>query len=256
MERPAFIVASLLGLTVLGGGLWPRPQPADPTRLRIESLPGGAEVLLDKARLGTTPLEVSVDPGEHQLSLNKAGFNSLRQSVNCPTGRVTALSLRLAYQPATLTVRDSQDAELWLGPGTPEKLSGKGPWTLEPGEYELTAKKGPLPAIPEKFRLKPGEKRVLSLQWPQAPLDVPGRPLDSPATAPPPPVQAPPASPPPAQPIPQWRPPPIARPEPPRAFSRPQPPAFQPEPLWTPLPAAPAEPVRVPPSEGLFTPLP
>ena len=42
----------------------------------------------------------------------------------------------------------------------------------------------------------------------------------------------------------------------PRAFNPPEPRRPEPQPLWTPLPAVPAEPQRVPPSEGLFTPLP
>ena len=257
MERPAFIAASLLGLSVLAGGLWPRPHHADPTRLRIETLPAGAEVLIDKERLGVTPLEVGITAGNHQLNVRLDGHAPLDKSVSCPQGQITLQTFRLGPKSATLPLTDLKGADVWLGPGVPEKLSGPGPWKLEPGEYEVTAKKGSLPAKPKKFRLKPGENRELSLQWPELPGQIPAPEFQKPApVATPSRVRSETVRPQP--PVPQWQPAPEYRPvQPPRAFTRPDPPpSYQPEPLWTPLPATQSEPHRAPPSDGLFTPLP
>ncbi len=259
MERPVFLASAVMGLLLVGGALWPKPQPPASTTLRVETLPSGAKVLLDDVEIGTSPLETGIEPGKHRLSLRREGYRKAERTLSCPTGQLTSFSLELQADLATLSLKGHEKAQLWLGPGVPEKLSGQGPWQLEPGEYELTGKRDSLPAIPKKFRLKPGERRQISMQWPELPIqalpDAPPPAAQLPRPAPP--TVAPvarPVQPPPDRPA--WRPQEIPRPQPPRAFNPPEPRRPEPQPLWTPLPAVPAEPQRVPPSEGLFTPLP
>jgi len=259
MERPVFLASAVIGLLLVGGALWPKSQPPAPTTLRVETLPSGAKVLLDDVEIGTSPLETGVEPGKYRLRLGREGYAKAERAISCPSGQLTTISLKLQADLATLSLTGHEKAQLWLGPGVPEKLSGKGPWRLEPGEYELTGKRDSLPAIPKKFRLKPGERRQISMQWPELPIEA-LPPAPPPAAAEPPrpartePVTRPPVPSPPARPA--WRPQDIPRPQPPRAFNPPEPRRPDPQPLWTPLPAVPAEPQRVPPSEGLFTPLP
>jgi serine/threonine-protein kinase len=49
--------------------------PAPPSgRLEIKTIPPGAAVTIDKTPAGSTPLEVTLDPGEHHLHVELAGF--------------------------------------------------------------------------------------------------------------------------------------------------------------------------------------
>jgi hypothetical protein len=48
--------------------------PAEAARVRVESTPPGAEVFVDGARAGVTPLELSVRPGAHRIEVEIAGM--------------------------------------------------------------------------------------------------------------------------------------------------------------------------------------
>lgn len=49
-------------------------EVASQPRLRVESKPAGARVVLDDALVGTTPLELEVSPGPHTVRLEREGF--------------------------------------------------------------------------------------------------------------------------------------------------------------------------------------
>lgn len=257
---------------------------AGPTMLRVETLPAGAELFVDGESQGKTPVHLEVTAGTRKLELRKGGFASKAIDVECKPARSTPVVEKLAPTPGTLRLGGAQNAEVLLGPGVPRKLSGKGPWDLPPGEYEVLASRDKVPSRPKKFTLKPGEELAVNLEWPTfqqevlppvpAPERVQARPVKPVASsaartvAPPraaagprpsstrtqrqlqyqPPVRTyrPPA---PTYRRPAYRPAPPAYSPPPRAASRPAP-----APLWTPLPPPPRP--AGPPQERLYTPLP
>lgn len=256
---PFFRIVLCLGILVLLLALVPRSQEQR-TKILVDSQPAGAELLVDGETWGRTPLHNNIKPGNHQFELRRKGFVSLKWSQFCALGETTHSIKRLPQQMATLRLKATDEAEVYLGPGVSRKLEGKGPWKLPAGKYEVTARRGQIPSPPKRFELKPGQSTEIALQWPVPPAPPQAQ------IAPPAPK---PAALPPRQPTPTYRPPaPAYRPPPPvyrpaQPTYRPPAPRYTPppprvarpvpQPLWTPIPAAPPPP-RQP--EALFTPLP
>lgn len=264
MEKWWFAACLTAGALVGGSALAPRAV-SGPTRLDVDTLPPLAEVWVDGQLQGKTPLKLEVKPGSRQLELRKSGFQPKELSVPCPRARTSHVVEQLSPRMGLLKVEKlDKGAELWLGPGTPQRLKGSGPWSLSPGDYELTAVRGKLPAEPRRFSVKPGKDVLVALQWPQPPA----LPVFRPPVARPSSGHVPAARPPRSASVPPPRyfapAPVVRRPVPPRPaapvyrYTRPtyKPPAA-PAPLWTPLPPPPpAAPVGHPSEEQLFTPLP
>jgi tetratricopeptide (TPR) repeat protein len=101
-------------------------------RLRIVTDPAGAKVWIDghrDAHAGTTPIELSVAVGSHQLRIVRDGHHPIVDTVKAPAGQSTVLhfSLRpLASSPSSSTssstdspdssLQSAHGAESWLGP--------------------------------------------------------------------------------------------------------------------------------------------
>lgn len=265
LSAAAFSTLLLLGLVALALGGRPQSQVTT-TRIVVESQPSGAEFLVNGQSWGRTPLANNIRPGKHQFQLRRQGYQSQNWSQFCSKGTVTRVARKLPEEMAQLKLRETRDAELWLGPGVPQKLTGKGPWKLPAGRYEITAQRQGIPSLPQKLELKAGETREVALQWPSLPSIPQAMPSPPPALPSPP---RPSSVPPPAVPAPPAPAPPVyRRPQPnyqaPRPAPRPAPrvpsppPAYQPppRPLWTPIPPPVTAPPTRRPTEPLFTPLP
>ncbi len=86
---------------------------AEPGQLKLNSNPPGAIVYLDGKEVGTTPYSGAVEPGEHLLLLELAGYRQLRWQQIIPEGdvidrdftlRKKTSVLRLTSRPATANV--------------------------------------------------------------------------------------------------------------------------------------------------------
>ena len=253
LQAVGFAAAITCGLAALAGAFSPQSlASASPTQIRVESLPPKAEVWLDGTAQGVSPVTLNAVPGPHKLELRKAGFEPAECPVTVIQGESTTVLKRLACKAARLTLRESDQAEIQIGPGIPQSLKGKGPWKIEPGFYEVTARRGAVMAEPKKFEAKPGQDLRLTLVWPHPPAPVERPPVSAPS----------PAAPRPAPPRPVYSPPrpvyhrPVQPYQPPvRLYTPPAPPQA----LFTPI--APSRPETVPyhppgPDEPLFTPLP
>lgn len=251
-----FAASLTLGMATLAGAFHSSQADAA-VSLEVDTQPNHAEVWLDGKSQGTAPVRLRPEGGEHKLELRKAGYQTATVSVHCQPGRPESVFQRLTPKNGRLTLKEADQAVIQLGPGVPQTLSGKGPWSLRPGTYELTARRGAIFAEPKKFEVKPDQQLQLSLIWPQ---------LEAPAAAPPPQARPnlyhPPVSTaPPAYPAPAYTPPPRPYYRPPaRPAYRPPAPA---EVLYTPIPPSRPEPPSYqppppppPPDEPLFTPLP
>jgi hypothetical protein len=73
-----------------------RPAPV----VAVRSEPAGAMVLLDGEPLGTTPVELPVKPGKHELRITKAGYIAQTRSIDLVNGVRESMSFELQTIPA------------------------------------------------------------------------------------------------------------------------------------------------------------
>jgi hypothetical protein len=68
----------------------PPPAPASPAQaqLQVTSTPDGADIEIDGGFVGNTPSAVGVAPGQHQLSVKKAGFKPWERKITVSSGQV------------------------------------------------------------------------------------------------------------------------------------------------------------------------
>lgn len=77
----------------------PEPQPSD-TMVEIASTPDDAEIELDGAFVGNTPSTITVGPGDHVLSLQKAGYAVWERKLRITGGGKVRVDAQLAEAPA------------------------------------------------------------------------------------------------------------------------------------------------------------
>ncbi len=117
------------------------PEEQRPTTgvLVVRSKPDGAEVFAGDLRLGKTPLQSTLKPGDYQLRLSKNDYKESKRSVSVKSGEKTKVSLKLKkVDPGSLLVAtEPAGAEVMLGGSN----LGKTPCreaNLLPGEYDLS----------------------------------------------------------------------------------------------------------------------
>ncbi|WP_457628670.1 PEGA domain-containing protein [Oceanithermus sp.] len=77
--------------------------------LSIDSSPQGAEVYLDGARVGRTPMQISLDEGSYDVELRLADYEPYRARVQVRAGQTARLSPRLQPVPRTGTLEVTSD---------------------------------------------------------------------------------------------------------------------------------------------------
>lgn len=99
-----------LRATAAAGDLWNtvrrftvRPFPAQApgeaaTALQIESVPPGAQVLVDEREVGTTPMRMAIQPGNHLIRVQKAKFHGRSGSLALSRG-AQWVQVQLPAQP-------------------------------------------------------------------------------------------------------------------------------------------------------------
>jgi hypothetical protein len=99
-EITAFVNGDLrLDLTSFGPSPSAETAPDEPkTALRITSTPDDAQVRIDGAEAGRTPLNLTLVPGKHEISVSKAGYSDWNKSLDLGASTVTveAVLRRLA----------------------------------------------------------------------------------------------------------------------------------------------------------------
>ncbi|WP_018110681.1 PEGA domain-containing protein [Thermus igniterrae] len=113
------------------------PEPRQGT-LAITSTPSGAEVYLDGALRGRTPLSLSLPEGRYGVELRLVGYEPYRATVQVRPGETARLDVRLTPVPRTGTLlleTSPAGAEVYLE----GRLQGRTPLrlTLEEGTYRV-----------------------------------------------------------------------------------------------------------------------
>jgi hypothetical protein len=70
-----------------------------PTRLSVATTPSGATVLVDGISVGTTPLDVEVAPGAHEVEVQRDGYRSVAATEEVQLGATATASYRLQRAP-------------------------------------------------------------------------------------------------------------------------------------------------------------
>ena len=68
--------------------LAPAPASPDKAQLQVSSTPDAADIEIDSSFVGNTPSTVGVAPGQHQLSVKKAGFKPWERKIMVSSGQV------------------------------------------------------------------------------------------------------------------------------------------------------------------------
>lgn len=91
-----YCVAIAIGLVVVGSAL---VQLSVPGRIRIDSTPTGATVIVDGKAVGQTPIVLShPEKREHKLELNKSGFEPLLSYFTVSAGAPSSYEFELHGQ--------------------------------------------------------------------------------------------------------------------------------------------------------------
>ncbi len=138
----------------------------------VEGEPAGARVHVDRldlAPVGTLPLEVAVQPGEHVVYVSKEGYERAERRVRARRGERRVVQVQLAARPVELLV-EAPGAGRLLVDGEPA-VAGR-PLELPPGEHRVRFEPaGGGPAIERTIRLRAGQApRRLQLRPSAAPL--------------------------------------------------------------------------------------
>jgi len=146
----------------------PPPRHAE---LTLVSEPEGAEVEVDGERAGRTPLELEVEPGEHEVILTLAGREPVVREVEVEAGHSSTLSVilpppeeetpsRRRRATGTLAIATTPWSEVYLG----DRLLGTTPLTnvrLPAGTHTLTLRaRGRIPHR-RTVQIRPGRQTRL-----------------------------------------------------------------------------------------------
>ncbi len=91
------------------------PPPLSPTppardgivKVRVETRPTGAEIRMSGKLLGTTPLELNLSPGEHQLIAHYRNWPEVRHTLHLDADQLTALDEIHMIPPALVPSADA-----------------------------------------------------------------------------------------------------------------------------------------------------
>lgn len=132
--------------------------------LRVTSNPANATVILNRAYVGETPLEVNARPGRnHRLNVFKVGHAPHESVVKVTAGAERALHVTLPILHGKLVVTASpEDAELWLN-GQPQGVA-TGARKLPAAPHEVEIKRAghasyrktiwPLPGFAQELKVR------------------------------------------------------------------------------------------------------
>jgi len=132
--------------------------------LRVNSTPSGADLYLDKAKIGSTPFEGYVPFGDHVLSLKRENFYEYDTTLQITTGKNFSLSLKLKPILSNVFVESvPPGAKVWID----DEQKGVTPTTIQNlplGEHRLKLQKDSYYESTSTFRLSAADGKLLSIK--------------------------------------------------------------------------------------------
>ncbi len=137
----------------------------DRARLRLDSLPSGAEVRIDGQPAGRTPLSTDLKSGRHALEVRAPGHQPWRTELEVTAGKPVDLAVvRLRPAPARLHLRSvPPGANVMVG----ERFAGATPLelSLEPGRmHTIRLSKAGYEKAERRLKLASGAEKTLTVK--------------------------------------------------------------------------------------------
>lgn len=107
--------------------------------LKVSSTPPGLDLYVDNEKLGKTPFEGQILPGERTLKISGPGFQDLVKTITVPARGTVALDEKLQLLPSTLTIKPIQKQAAIYVDGKPIGL-GDVSTQVTPGQHTVEAK--------------------------------------------------------------------------------------------------------------------
>jgi hypothetical protein len=142
-------------------------------RVTVESDPPGATIWVDRRELGafgTTPRTIVLEPGAHEIELEREGRRTARGSVEARRGAVASLRLELAAEEATLAIEAPAGARVHASGATEIDLA-IGAQSIPTGRWRVRAELDGHAADEREIVVRAGASETLRL----APTPLPGR---------------------------------------------------------------------------------
>jgi hypothetical protein len=165
VERAGFVPldTSLVvgaGATTLGGSL--RPAPAAAARLTVASEPSGAQVYVDGALVGTTPLDTArIAPDARRLRLERSGYDAYEADLRAQAGAVTDLgTVTLEAQETRPRPAPQRESASSTTPPAPRAAPAKATLRLSTPDGTVSVDGTPVPAS-GRLTVAPGSRRIV-----------------------------------------------------------------------------------------------
>lgn len=136
------------------------------TRLMVYSPTADATVAVDEGVPMLAPVAVDVDPGEHQIRVQAAGYHEVSRKVVVPQGTTVPIEVPLSGLPATLELQGPRGAEVFVDGDSQGRLPLPRAIAVDAGAHQVAiARAGRIPLIRE-FDLGRGESRAVVVSLP------------------------------------------------------------------------------------------
>ncbi len=130
--------------------------------ISVSSTPSGAQVYLDGAYEGVTPLTISVQPGTYNITLKLPGYKVYSEFITVESGKELNISVALQPLPVSLTITsEPSGASVYINGA----YKGTTPLTLSvtPGTYEVKLTKQGYKNYMTTVELSPDKSKTLSV---------------------------------------------------------------------------------------------
>jgi hypothetical protein len=150
-------------------------KSVDSAEMNIITTPDQAVVFIDGNRKGTTPLTLkNITPGEHSLTISKAGYENRNERINIASGEKKSVEYALTQIPipakATLSVNTSPSGAQVTVDGIQVGKTLVSIQDMAPGEHSLTISKAGYENRNERINIASGEKK--SVEYALIPIRV------------------------------------------------------------------------------------
>lgn len=116
-----------------------RAQQGKPvTSVIITTEVEGALLILDDELRSRSPLTAEVDPGEHSVTVNAEGYETVEQSFQLLEGASRSIEITMQPLPATVTLRGPDGATVWIDGLEAGTLPLAKPLVVTPGRHLVT----------------------------------------------------------------------------------------------------------------------
>ncbi len=139
------------------------------TSLMVHSTVEGAMVSIDDAEFRDAPVAVDVEPGSHRVRVRAPGHRDALRTVTVPEGVTVPLDVPLDPLPASLRVRGTEGADVWIDGQRNGRLPLPNALTLFAGEHRVAVTRAGRRSFVADLELERGEDRAIDVALARTP---------------------------------------------------------------------------------------